>query len=63
MLSKSTDEMTFFQRITNFIYYFIENWWMGPMSTRGIEEVIQKQFPDFNLEVIFKFRNYTKKLF
>uniref|UniRef100_A0A914PLJ4 glucuronosyltransferase n=1 Tax=Panagrolaimus davidi TaxID=227884 RepID=A0A914PLJ4_9BILA len=51
MLSKSTDEMTFSQRITNFCYYLLENWWMGSWSTKGIQEVVQKQFPDFNLEV------------
>uniref|UniRef100_A0A914Y2F3 glucuronosyltransferase n=1 Tax=Panagrolaimus superbus TaxID=310955 RepID=A0A914Y2F3_9BILA len=50
MLSKSTDEMTFRERISNFVYYFIEKLLMGQMSTKGIEEVIQKQFPDFNLE-------------
>uniref|UniRef100_A0AC35GA64 Glucuronosyltransferase n=1 Tax=Panagrolaimus sp. PS1159 TaxID=55785 RepID=A0AC35GA64_9BILA len=50
IMSTSTDEMSFYERIQNFIFYFIENWWIKSMLTNGIQEVVQKQFPDFSMD-------------
>ena len=50
-MAVSTDRMTFVQRFKNFIFYFVENWWIKSMFTAGVERVIKQHYPDFTMDV------------
>uniref|UniRef100_A0A914PUN9 glucuronosyltransferase n=1 Tax=Panagrolaimus davidi TaxID=227884 RepID=A0A914PUN9_9BILA len=49
MMSSSTDQMTFFERVKSFVGYFVENAFLANMFTKGSEIAIRKQFPNFDI--------------
>ena len=50
MMIKSTDQMSFMDRVMNLGYYIMENWTVKAMFTGAVEAVIKKQFPDFSID-------------
>uniref|UniRef100_A0A914XY61 glucuronosyltransferase n=1 Tax=Panagrolaimus superbus TaxID=310955 RepID=A0A914XY61_9BILA len=49
MMSSSTDQMKFFERVKSFMGYFIENLFLSTMFTKGSEIAIKKEFPDYDI--------------
>uniref|UniRef100_A0AC35FPX4 Glucuronosyltransferase n=1 Tax=Panagrolaimus sp. PS1159 TaxID=55785 RepID=A0AC35FPX4_9BILA len=49
MMLKSTDEMTFIDRVMNIGYYILESYTVATMFTGGTEAVVKKEFPDFTI--------------
>uniref|UniRef100_A0AC34FG48 Glucuronosyltransferase n=1 Tax=Panagrolaimus sp. ES5 TaxID=591445 RepID=A0AC34FG48_9BILA len=49
LLGANTDKMTFYGRVTNFIFNFIEDKLVTSMFSGVFEGAVKKQFPDFNM--------------
>uniref|UniRef100_A0A914QF71 glucuronosyltransferase n=2 Tax=Panagrolaimus davidi TaxID=227884 RepID=A0A914QF71_9BILA len=49
MMSSSTDQMTFIDRVKSFLGYWIENLFLATMFTKGSEIAIRKEFPNYDI--------------
>ena len=51
LFSSSTDQMSFTQRVSNFIALNFEGMFVGSFFYKSFETAIQKQCPEFNMDV------------
>ena len=47
----ATDQMTFYQRIQNFVLYFMEEFWVKSMFVAGTEVAVKNHIPKFSMAV------------